>query len=345
MSIKLRYVNWDVLPSGQVRYRFRRNGLRVTLQGKPGSPEFHSHYAELLNSTVQVPVSGPVKGSVEWLVGIYLDNLSQRVSAKLSSEMTLKGHTLFLTRLKAEYGPMDANMPRGKLIEFRDKFTQTPGAADNLLKAVSAMYRWAIQRDLVTCGNPTLGVERLNKDTDGFLPWDAKDFENYLKLYKAPSTAHTTLMLAISTTARKGDIVLLGKDHEFMRNGRKWLRWKQDKKPHRIVELPMSQSLILATENLRQTPYLKTTFGKPFTANGFGNKFRDWCDSAGVSKSLHGVRKGVSSLLPSHGTTSLELDVLLGHEMNSDETKVYVQEAERAALAIAVMDRIDKILI
>lgn len=345
MKTKLRYIDYETLPSGQMRYRFRRNGVKVTLKGEFGSPEFYKHYAELMkNPALATPIVGPVQGTIDWLVGLYLENLSQRVRAGLSSIKTLNGHTLHLGRLTGEYGPMDCNMPRGKLIEFRDKFTHLPGAADNMMKAVSAMYNWAIQRDMVTIGNPTRGVNRLSTDTGGFPAWDAKDFENYLKLYKAPSTAHTTLVLAISTTARKSDIVQLGQDHEFMRNGRKWLRWRQDKKPHRTVELPMSKALILATEGLRQTPYLRSQYGKPFTANGFGNKFRDWCDAASVSKSLHGVRKGVSSLLPSHGTTSLELDVLLGHEMNSDETKVYVQEAERAALAVAVMDRIDKIL-
>ena len=38
--------------------------------------------------------------------------------------------------------------------------------------------------------------------------------------------------------------------------------------------------------------YLVTEHGKPSTAPGFGNKFRDWCDQAGLHHcSAHGIRK------------------------------------------------------
>lgn len=343
MSVKLRYVTWETLPSGQIRYRFRRNGTKVTLTGKPGEPEFHAHYAELLKGNSKP--AGPLVGSVRWLVNLYLENMESRVKAGLSSPLTLKGHSHHLGRLVETYGDKDANMPRGKLIEFRDRFTSTPGAADNLIKAISALYKWAIQRDLVTVDNPTRGVARLNRSSPGFASWVLSDFTNYTNTHEPLSQAHTSLMLAISTTARRSDIVQIGAEHEFERDGRLWLRWKQAKKPHRVVELPMSQSLIIATKTLRRTPYLLTAYGNPFTINGFGSRFRSWCDEAGVSKSLHGVRKGVSSLLPSHGTTSLELDVLLGHEMNSEETKVYIAVAERSALAVSVIDRLDKILL
>ncbi len=47
-------------------------------------------------------------------------------------------------------------------------------------------------------------------------------------------------------------------------------------------------SLILASSMPRidashsgQMVYLVTAFNKPFTAAGFGNRFRDWCDEAG----------------------------------------------------------------
>ena len=42
--------------------------------------------------------------------------------------------------------------------------------------------------------------------------------------------------------------------------------------------------------------YLVTEFGKPYTANGFGNKFRDWVEKAGLKgKSAHGLRKAFTA--------------------------------------------------
>ena len=38
--------------------------------------------------------------------------------------------------------------------------------------------------------------------------------------------------------------------------------------------------------------YLVTQFGKAFTAKGFGNKVREWCDQAGLPEcTSHGLRK------------------------------------------------------
>lgn len=339
MDSRLKYVSREALPSGKWRYRFRKDGVKVTLDGEPGQPEFHAHYARLLNGPPKP--QGPVEGSVSWLVNMYLDHLTSRVKAGLASPLTLKGHRSHLGKLVLHYGGKDVNMPRSKMIELRDKLTETPGAADNLLKAVSALYKWAIERDLVTVGNPTRDVGRLNRGSDGFPAWTAEDFAKYAEKHPTGTAARLALDLSIGTTARRGDLILIGKAHEFERAGRRWLGWRQAKKPYRRVELPMTATLILATEG-RGTPYLLTEYGKPFTHAGFGARFRAWCDAAGVSKTLHGVRKGIPSLLTGHGPSSLELDVLLGHEMNSEETKVYVVDAERAALAVAVIDRLDR---
>jgi hypothetical protein len=44
--------------------------------------------------------------------------------------------------------------------------------------------------------------------------------------------------------------------------------------------------------------FLLTEYGKPFTANGFGNKFKDWCRQADLPHcSAHGVRKAASTAL------------------------------------------------
>ena len=341
MAISLKHVTPEYLPSGAVRYRFRRNGTKVKLRGEPGSPEFYAHYAELLQRSV--PSQGPVEGSIAWLVDKYIKHQEMREEAGLASPLTVKGHKHHLGKLVKAYGEMDMYIPRGKLIELKDQFTTTPGAADNMMKSISTMYKWAIDRDIFKANNPAVGIKKLNVGSSGFTPWLKKDFDRYLSVYKPPSTQYLALMLAISTTARRSDLVTIGADHEFKRDGRLWLRWRQAKKPNRIVELPMTEALIAATKDLKRTPYLLNEYGKPFSVPGFGIRFKQWCVKANVDKTLHGIRKGISSLLPSKGSTSLELDVLLGHEMNSDETKVYIAEAERTSLALSVINRLDKI--
>ncbi|MFP5480580.1 MAG: tyrosine recombinase XerC [Alphaproteobacteria bacterium] len=342
--MRLPYVTEERLPSGAIRYRYRRGGVKVTLKGKPGSREFLDHY-NTLREGVQIPESKAIRGSVEWLVGLYLDDLERRVGNRLASPLTLKAHRHHLGKLIAEHGDKDANMPRSHLIKLHDKMGATPGAADNMLKAVSALYKWAIRRDHVTCENPARDVQRIRRKTDGFAPWTADDFAKYLARHAPGTMARRALILAMATTARRGDLCLLGRQNEVQMGGRTWLRWKQAKAPHGLVEMPMSAALMAELHGSGNMTYLLNGYGAPFSVAGLGNRFRKWCDEAGLKRrSLHGIRKGLSAMLAGQGATSTEIDVLLGHEMGSPETRVYVRSAERQRLAEAVIGRVDALV-
>lgn len=342
--MRLPFVTEERLPSGAIRYRYRRGAVKVTLKGKPGSREFLEHYSSLRDG-VPVPKSTAVRGSVEWLVGLYLKDLEQRVAANLASPLTLKGHRHHLGRLVEEYGQKDATMPRSAVIVLHDKFMATPGAADNLLKAIAAMYKWAINRQHVTCDNPTRDVKRNRLRTEGFAPWTVDDITAYLEHHKPGTMARRTLILAMATTARRGDLCRLGRQNEFTRGGRTWLRWKQAKAPHGLVEMPMPTALVEELRGNGNMTYILNGYGAPFSVAGLGNRFRAWAKDAGLEgRSLHGVRKGLSAILTSQGATSVEIDVLLGHEMGSPETRIYTRSAERARLAADVVDRLEKII-
>lgn len=344
----LEYVFAERLPSGNVRYRFRRYGKKTTIKGKPGEPEFHRHYSELLDGIGHTAASArarTVEGSIAWLVGEYLRLMEVRVGAGITSPLHLKAERHHLGKLVTAYGEYDLNLPRKKFLELLNGMMATPGAARNFKKSVGRLYGWAIKQEHTREGyqTPTLKIDPIKTKEGGFPEWTRDDFAAYFAAHKPGTMARRAILLAISTTARRGDIIRLGRQHEVTIDGRKWLRWKQAKAPGRIVELPMSRNLLAEVEGHPDLTYLLTAYGHPFTHGGFGERFRKWCDEAGISKSLHGVRKGVSSLLPSSGAGSLELDVLLGHEMDSKETKVYVQNAERGGLAVSVMDKIDGI--
>lgn len=58
----------------------------------------------------------------------------------------------------------------------------------------------------------------------------------------------------------------------------------------------MADAVIDATPASNMT-FLVTEFGKPFTSNGFGNRFRKWCDEAGLPHvSAHGLRKAGAAI-------------------------------------------------
>ena len=84
-----------------------------------------------------------------------------------------------------------------------------------------------------------------------------------------------------------------------------------------------------------------TEFGKPFTANGFGNKFWDWVEEAGLKgKSAHGLRKSAAQRLALDSHSTNEIAAIGGWETLS-EVQRYTKGANRRALAQKVRDRED----
>jgi integrase len=59
--------------------------------------------------------------------------------------------------------------------------------------------------------------------------------------------------------------------------------------------------------------FLVTEFGKLFTSNGFGNRFRRWCDEAQLPHvSAHGLRKAGASIAAENGATERQLMAIFG---------------------------------
>lgn len=91
-----------------------------------------------------------------------------------------------------------------------------------------------------------------------------------------------------------------GRQH--LRDG--WLTFTQTKNRRNkpvTLSIPVIaelKELIDATPSDHLT-FLTTEFGKSFTSNGFGNRFRKWCDDAGLKHcSAHGLRKAAPPSLP-----------------------------------------------
>lgn len=112
----------------------------------------------------------------------------------------------------------------------------------------------------------------------------------------------------------------------------------------RIPILPhLQEALDLVPKD--QMTFLVTEFGKPFTAAGFGNWFRDKCDQAGLKGlSAHGLRKALQTFGADAGLTAHELQALAGHE-TLKETARYTKKRDRDLLAASGMAKLSKLQI
>ena len=98
--------------------------------------------------------------------------------------------------------------------------------------------------------------------------------------------------------------------------------------------------LFLIAAASRLLTFLITEFGKPFTANGFGNKFKDWCRQADLPHcSAHGVRKATATELAEAGATPHEIGAITGHT-SLKEIERYTKAARRRGLATQGMAKL-----
>ncbi len=105
------------------------------------------------------------------------------------------------------------------------------------------------------------------------------------------------------------------------------------------LELPLLPALqeIIAASRTGDLAYLANEYGKPFTANGFGNKVRQWCDEAGLPDcTSHGLRKAGAVIVAENGATAHQLMSIFGWK-TLKEAERYTQKAEQKKLAAGAM--------
>jgi len=89
--------------------------------------------------------------------------------------------------------------------------------------------------------------------------------------------------------------------------------------------------------------YLITSFGKPFTANGFGNKMREWCDEAGLPDcTSHGLRKLMMIRLVHAGYSAPQIGAISGHK-DLREIQLYIDEMDRNKMGIETSTAFEKV--
>ncbi len=208
-----------------------------------------------------------------------------------------------------------------------------PYAQRNMLKTLRGLMAFAVVEGLIDI-DPTMGVKlKPVKDTGGFSMWPVEAIEKYRARHKLGTRPRLALELLYGTMQRRGDVVLLGRQH--IQQGVLSLRQQKTKAQVDIPVLPELQSAIDAMPKAAHLTFLVTEFGKPFTPAGFGKWFRDRCDLAGVPKDLsaHGLRKAGATRLAEHGATDHEI-MAWGGWSSIKEVQRYTAAVNRKRLAL-----------
>ena len=344
MKFRLKYVVEDTDRHGNVRLYFRRNGRKLRLRGPVGSPEFLADYKAASKgpkpeSTKTDKVGRVVPRSIKWLCVEYyksamfkeLDPRTQKVRRSILER--------FCQHKSDGDKPYALLQPRHIRIR-RDELSDRPEAANGMVKALRQLFRFALRYDHHD-DNPAEKVEYLSGNAEGFHSWTLDEIAQFEAKHPIGTPARLALALALYTGQRRADLVSLGRQH--VRDG--WLVFTQHKgrnrKPIRleIPIIPELQRIIDATPTGDLT-FLVTAFNRPFTSNGFGNRFRKWCDEAGLGNcSVHGLRKAAAARLAELGCTEFEIMAITGHTTSKEVTR-YTRAASQRTRAESALSRL-----
>jgi len=167
--------------------------------------------------------------------------------------------------------------------------------------------------------------------------------DQYLSTHGPGTKARLALYVLLYTGVRRSDAVRLG----WAMVAGDWLSYQPRKTRHvraDLVHIPVLPELRAALgpapEGERGT-FLVTEFGKPYSPEGFGNRFKAWCRQAGLHHcTAHGLRKAGATFAAENGATENQLRAMYGWS-SAKMPSLYTRQAQRKMLAEAGMGYID----
>jgi integrase len=351
-----KYCGWNLdREDGKRRVRFRKNGFSVYLTGIPWSPEFMAQYALALQGvqaqTPEVGAQRTIPGTINALVAAYLDPRSSS-PFKTGAAETQRTRRNILENFRETHrekpvfrtdnsGRRTMLLTREHMQRLVNEKASTPFAQRNFLNTLRAVFRWAVKEGRIP-DDPTLGVTREKVKTAGYKTWSEDHIARFEAKHPIGTKARLAFALLLYTGQRRSDVVKIGRKHVYndvltIDQG----KTEGGKEAH--LEIPVHPKLceiIDATPTVGVKTFLVTHFGKPYTAPGFGNWFRELCDQADCGDvSAHGLRKATARRLAEIGCSANQIAAITGHASLS-EVQRYTKAADRKRMAREAMAKL-----
>ena len=353
MKAKLKHLVEDVSRHGQVRVYVRQPGKpKIRIHVSVEHPDFLEHYRDALAGTSR---SAPGKAAAPTLdrgkpntfralCEAYLSSGDFRTGLRPVGQATRRGilRHCWVEETKPGSGLLIGDCPVADFSAahvrlLRDRKTDLPEAGNNRVKAIRAVFKWACVTD-EKLTNPATKIALFKGRGGGFHSWTIDEVALYEARHPVGTLARLAFDLLLYTAQRRADIVAMGRQHISAEG---WLSIVQGK-TKTVVEIPVLPNLMrsIAHAPPGRLQFLINDLGRPFTANGFGNKFREWCDQAGLPHcAAHGLRKATASRLAELGCSEDEIGAITGH-LTSKEIRRYTKAARRRVMAESAMSKL-----
>ena len=327
------------------------------MRGTPWTPEFMAAYdaAKGLQISVTSRSRTAAPGTWRWLCIRYfaecadyklLDPRTQHVRRQILEgtfdEPIAPDSSKFFRDLPISQMTVDA------VEVLRDRKLAFPEGANGRVKAIRAVFKWAVRkkgpdkRSLAPI-NPARDVPYFKSNNpSGHHTWTLKEVRQYEERHPTGTKARLALALLLLFGQRRSDVTRLGRQH-VRGSTITFTQYKgrnQEPKQLTLPILPALQEVIDASP-CGDLTFLVNDLGRPFTDAGFGNKFREWCDQAGLHHcTAHGLRKAGATIAADNGATAFQLMAIFGWT-DLRMAEKYTRKANQAKLARSAMHMLE----
>ena len=351
-----KYCSWNTdREDGKRRVRFRKRGFAVYLTGTPWSENFMRQYAAAVDGQKaladNIGAERTIPNTLGALIKAYLDPASTSLFKTRAPE-TQRTQRNILENFDEAHGRLPLFrtdhsgerimlLKRERMQKIVNEKAATPFAQRNFLNTARAMFRWAMKEGRIP-DDPTLGVNREKVKTTGYRTWSEAEIARFEAAHAIGTKARLAFALLLYTGQRRGDVVKLGRQHIvgdllIIDQG------KTDGGDEAHLEIPVHPKLreiFEGTPTVGVKTFLVTHFGKPYTAPGFGNWFRELCDAAAcLGVSAHGLRKATARRLAEIGCSANQIAAITGHA-TLKEVQRYTSAADRKRMAREAMAKL-----
>ena len=325
-------------------------GGRHRLTSEVGTPSFREEYEAAYAALCkgQKPETkkavGPASNTLAWLWVRYCKSSAWQSLAQSTQRQreNIMSHVL----KTGGHAPLDKIMKQ-QIIAGREDRKGTPAAAKNYLATLRALFAWGVEAEHMT-SNPCDGVRRIPmKKSNGFPEWTEEDVEKFVKRWPIGTRQYLALAVHLHTGLRRGDAVILGRQHFDQKNGVIYI--PSSEKTGVELTIPVHPALVAAIKACQPKGLhiLETRNCKPWgSKESYGNDFHDWTAAAGIfelgtnrSKNSHGIRKLAATRIAEAGASEAELMALFGWT-DPKMARHYTKSANAKKLAASAAARV-----
>jgi hypothetical protein len=188
---------------------------------------------------------------------------------------------------------------------------------------LKVLLNYAVSIEMIA-SNPAIGVKRYRKHGEGYHTWSEAEIAQFQAKHPIDTRPGLALALLLYTAQRRSA--------RFTPTSRAEAGIGCSGRTAMASPLTCCQPM-RTTSSRNNLTFLVTEYGKPFTAAGFGNWFRDQCNLAQLPRcSAHGLRKAAATRLANAGASTDQIKAVTGHRSLS-EVERYTRAADQIRLA------------